>query len=365
MTAFFQESKIRKLIIYALYWLGYLLFFSFIQGFAEKDFLRVFCNELAGLIPKIIFVAVVVEWLMPAWLRRSDSNRFLFKKRKILFVIIYLLLLLLLAFVQRLIDNYIILQYFLTDWIKEPLLSAPPFLYNAIKLQFLVTIPFAAKLFYYFNREQNKVMIIRSEKIQAELQSLRNQFHPHFLFNVLNNLYGKILDKSDDAADMVVHISALLRYTVYDINDKTVALEKEIHYLDNYIALQQARFPDRLQLSYSVTGDTKDKFIEPFLLLPFIENSFKYCMTDNAGEGWITIFISISDTQLVMKLENSLPQGGTKKTTMEADQHHKGVGLTNVKKRLGLLYPDEHVLKITEEEDSFFVLLKVKLHDKA
>jgi two-component system LytT family sensor kinase len=355
-TATFPVNKTRKRLLYALYWLGYLLFFTFIQGFAEKDFARVCGNELAGLLPKIIFVAVVVEWLM-------DS--LLYKKRKAAFVFIYVLMLLLFAFFQRLIDNYIILRYFLTDWIKEPLLSAPPFLYNVIKLQFIVTIPVVMKLFYYFSREQNRVSIIRSEKIEAELQSLRNQFHPHFIFNTLNSLYGKILDRSDDAADMVLNISALLRYTVYDINDKKVALEKEIGYLQNYISLQEARFTNRLQLSFSVTGEISNKFIEPFLLLPFIENSFKYCMNDSDSGGWITIFVSVSETQLVMKLENSLAPAATGKIRMEEDANHKGVGLVNVKRRLELLYPDYHQLKITAGADSFFVLLKIKLHDEA
>jgi two-component system LytT family sensor kinase len=363
MTILFHQNKTHKRIIYALYWLGYLLFFTFIQGFAEKDFLRVFCNELVGIIPKIIFVAIVAEWLMPAWLSPSAKDKLPFKKSKIAFVLIYILLLLLFAFVQRLIDNYIILQYFLTSWIKEPLLSAPPFLYNVIKLQFIVTIPFALKLFYYFSREQNRVRIIQSEKTQAELQLLRNQFHPHFMFNVLNSLYEKVLARSDDAADMVVNISSLLRYTVYDINDKTVALEKEIEHLHNYISLQQARFTERLQLSFSVTGDTKNKFIEPFLLLPFIENSFKYCMNDDPLGGWITIFISVLETQLVLQLENSVPPGGAKKTNMDAG--HKGVGLMNVKRRLELLYPHDHQLKIAEEKDNFFVLLKIKLHAQA
>jgi two-component system LytT family sensor kinase len=350
---FVLQNKNRKLSLYFLYWIGYLLFFSFIQGFAEKDFARVFVNELAGLLPKIIFVAILVEWLM---------DKLLFKKRKVAFLLTYVALLLLSAFVQRVIDNYIILEYSLTKWIKEPLLSAPPFLYNAIKLQFIATIPFTARLLYYFSREQNRVGIILSEKKQAELQALRNQFQPHFVFNVLNNLYGKILDKSDDAADMLMNISALLRYTIYETGDKPVELGKEIGHLQNYIALQRARFTDRLQVSYSLTGDTSNKLIEPFLLLPFIENSFKYCLSDVDAEGWITIFISVLETQLVLKIENSIPPGGIKNSTMDEGQNHKGVGLANVKRRLGILYPDDHVLKITEGDDSFFVLLKIKLH---
>lgn len=341
--------------MYVLYWSAYVLLFSLIQGFAARDFLTAFYNELFGIIPKIVFVSIIVEWLM---------DKLLFKKTIAAFIGIYILLLFLFAFIQRVIDNYIILEYVLTNWIKEPLLNAPPFLYNVIKLQFVITIPFSIKLFYYWTKEQNRVQIIQSEKMQAELQSLRNQFHPHFMFNVLNSLYAKVLSKSDDAADMVLNISSLLRFSVYEVNDKAVSLEKEINYLSNYISLQQIRFDKRLQLSFSITGIIENKFVEPFLMLPFIENSFKYCMNDELADGWITIFISIKEDWLTLKIENSLPQ------KINIDEHqsfsaNKGLGLINVKRRLELLYPDNHILKISEADSSFFVSLKVKLYAAA
>lgn len=339
--------------MYVLYWAGYVLLFSLIQGFAARDFLTAFYNELFSLLPKIFFVLIIIEWLMDA----------LFFKNKIAaFIIIYISLLLVFAFILRLIDNYIILTYFLTNWTKEPLLSTPPFLYNIIKLQFVVTIPFSIKLFYYWAKEKNRVQAIQAEKMQAELQSLRNQFHPHFMFNVLNSLYSKILSKSDDAADMLLQISSLLRFSVYEANDKTISLEKEINYISSYISLQQMRFDNRLDLSFILTGMTANKVIEPFLMLPLIENSFKYCMNDDGGNGWITVFISIKDDWLTLKIENSLP---SKRVTGISPNSNRGLGIDNVKKRLKLLYPDNHTFKINEDEDSFFVSLKIKLYAAA
>lgn len=352
MTDIFSANGAGKRSMYVLYWAGYVLLFSLIQGFAAGDFLTAFYNELFSLFPKIFFVLIIIEWLMDV---------LFFKKKLTAFIIIYISLLLVFAFMLRLIDNYIILTYFLTNWTKEPLLSTPPFLYNVIKLQFVVTIPFSIKLFYYWAKEKNRVQAIHTKKMQAELQLLRNQFHPHFMFNVLNSLYAKVLSKSDDAADMVLNISSLLRFSVYELNDKAVALEKEINYLSNYISLQQMRFDKRLQLSFSITGIIENKFIEPFLMLPFIENSFKYCMNDELADGWITIFISIKEDWLTLKIENSLPQ------KINIDEHqsfsaNKGFGLINVKRRLELLYPDNHVLKISEADSSFFVSLKIKLY---
>jgi len=146
----------KWLKIYLFYWGGYLLIFSAIQGLPSNDFGTAFTNELISLAPKVIFVALVTEWLM-------DD---LFNKKAARFGLLYVLLLVVFAFLLRLIDNYIILKYFLTYWRKESLVSAPPFLYNAIKLQFLVTIPFAVRLFNYRSLEKANAMQIEAPDSQ-------------------------------------------------------------------------------------------------------------------------------------------------------------------------------------------------------
>lgn len=343
-----RENSFLKAKLYALYWLGYIVLFSLIQGLPERDFLTSFYNEWLSILPKILFVTIVVEFLMP---------RFLFREKTIVFIVIYILLILLFAFVQRLIDNYIILPYFLTLWKIEALLAVPAFLYNISKLQFVVTLPLAFKLFYYLAEEKNKVQVILSEKLQAELSSLRNQFHPHFLFNVLNSLYSKILTKSDDSAEIVLRISDLLRFSIYDVN-KNISLQNEIDYLKNYISLQQLRFENQLELSFSVHGNLENRFIEPFLILPFIENSYKYCL-DEQEQAFITISIAVTDQWLSVKIENSLPGNFSLKT----ENSNSGVGIANVKRRLELLYPQKHVLTVKNEMTSFFVSLKIKIED--
>lgn len=342
------ENSFLKTKLYAFYWLGYILLFSLIQGLPAGNFLTSFYNEWFSILPKILFVTIVVEFLMP---------RFLFRHKTIIFITIYILLILLFAFVQRLIDNYIILPYYLTLWKIEPLLAVPAFLYNISKLQFVVTIPLAFKLFYYLAEEKNKVQVILSEKLQAELSSLRNQFHPHFLFNVLNSLYSKILTKSDDSAEIVLRISDLLRFSIYDVN-KNISLQNEIDYLKNYISLQQFRFENQLQLSFSVYGNIENHFIEPFLILPFIENSYKYCL-DEQDQAWITISIAVTNQWLSVKIENSLPRN----FSITTENLNSGVGIANVKRRLELLYPEKHILTVKNEITSFFVSLKIKIED--
>lgn len=349
-SVMYSGSISQKIKMYTIYWLGYILLFSLIQGLPTADFWRALSNECYSVLPKILFVLLIVEVAMPL---------LFFKKKSVLFILIYVLSILFFAFIQRLIDNYIIIAFNLTEWKIEPLFSAPAYLYNVIKLQFVITIPLAIKLVYYLAEEKNRVQAILSEKLEAELFSLRNQFHPHFLFNVLNSLYSKILSKSDDSADIVLQISDFLRHSVYDVNSKYIPLEKEIEYLKNYISLQQLRFDNRLELSFSTNGICKNQFIEPFLILPFIENSFKYCLDDANSQAWITISVSASEDWLIIKIENSLPPDFSKNRNME--NQYSGVGIANVKRRLELLYPNQHSLILKNEEDSFFVSLKIKI----
>lgn len=348
----YSGSGSQKIKMYSLYWLGYILLFSLIQGLPTGDFWTALSNECFSVLPKILFVTLIVEVLM---------DRLLFKKKTGLFIFIYILLILFFALAQRFIDNHIIIRYFLKDWKMESLFYIPVYLYNVIKLQFVVTIPLTIKLFYHLAEEKSNVQAILSEKLQAELFSLRNQFHPHFLFNVLNSLYSKILSESDESANIVLKISDFLRYSVYDVNTKNIRLEKEIAYLKNYISLQQLRFDNRLELSFSTNGIMENQVVEPFLILPFIENSFKYCLGDANSQAWITISIAVAEEWLVIKIANSLPPNFMKNKTDE--NPYSGVGITNVKRRLELLYPDQHILTIKNEVDSFFVSLKIKINE--
>lgn len=349
---YFPTPRKRKYSMSILYWVLYVLFFTIMQPGMEYTYLTSFYIELISLPLKIVFVTIVLKVLM---------ERFLFNNKIWLFVICYIPILFLFVVLQRLIDNYVNIDFFLAGWSKQPLLSYPSLLYNIIKFQFVATIPFSIKLFSYWAEEQKKAHAIREEKSQAELNFLRNQFHPHFIFNALNSLYSKILSKSEESADIVLKISSLLRFSIYDINAKAVSLDKEISYLKDYISLQRIRFDKQLDLSFTIEGDTENKIVEPFLIIPFVENSFKYCIGEQSATGWITISISILEDWLTLKIENSKDE-----TTNHSNLHHpelnsNGVGLNNVKRRLQLLYPGNHSLKITSSEDSFFVFLKFKL----
>ncbi|MFB6456502.1 sensor histidine kinase [Chitinophaga sp. Hz27] len=342
------RSRLGKKSVYAIYWVLYLIIFGCVQAGPDHDFRNAFASEIISLPMRILFVTIVLEVLV---------EQFLFKKKIWLFILIYIPLILLFAVIQRYLDNTFILEYFLTDWKKEPLLSAAPYIYSVFKLQFVVTIPFSVKLFYNWMREQHRSMRMAEEKSQAELIVLRNQFHPHFIFNVLNTLYAKTLVTSPESAEIVSRMSSLLRFSIYEINTRSVPLDKEIQYLEDYISLQKVRFNQYQQISFHVEGARENKFMEPFILMTFVENCFKHCMPNEHGDSWITISISIREEWLTARIENSAILGHS------GHQLHTGggVGLENVKRRLNLIYGENHILKISQDEDSYFVYLKLKL----
>jgi two-component system, LytTR family, sensor kinase len=336
----------RRYII--IYWLCFFVLISLIESGPQHDYYHAFAANFVSLPLKIIFVSIITDLVAPA---------LFFKNKTTPFLIVYFLLLILASIGIRVVDNYIILDHILTDWQKLPLLDPAPFLYSAIKLQFALAIPFAIKLFLNWMDTQKRNIEISNQKVLTELNFLRSQFHPHFMFNALNSLYSKILSRSEQSADMVLKISSLLRFSLYEATVNSVSLSKEIQYLADYMDLQQVRFQDNVDISFTVEGDPGKLCIEPFLVMPLIENSFKFCQGDENSPAWVSIHIIIEDNWLRVKIENSKGI-----LTTGRERNSGGIGQANVKKRLELLYNGNYDLKIADEEDHYFVALKIKLN---
>ena len=195
---------------------------------------------------------------------------------------------------------------------------------------------------------------LEREKINAELQLLKAQIHPNFLFQALNNIYVYSLAASPRASEMLLKLSDLLSYMLYECDQPLVPLEKEIEMMKDYIGLEKIRLNDSIEMELSITGDMTGKMIAPFLLLPFIENSFKQS-SNLAEQAWVNMDIGMEGETFCTKLANGmLPETNGVQTFSED-------GLTNVKKRLTLIYPQNHELKISHEPEMLIVLLKIKL----
>jgi two-component system, LytTR family, sensor kinase len=204
----------------------------------------------------------------------------------------------------------------------------------------------------YYNNQQNK-LIAETHRTNTELIYLRKQTNPHFLFNSLNSIYSLAHKKSDLVPDAIVTLSELMRYMLYETDNKTVALEKEINYIQNYIELQKLRLNDIEDIFVNVHGNTKNQFIEPLLLISFVENAFKYG-TDYKGAAHVKIKIFILEDNLDFWIENRIEN-------YIKDPDNSGIGLVNIQNRLDLLYPNAHELTITQDNQYYRVHLNLKL----
>lgn len=222
---------------------------------------------------------------------------------------------------------------------------------SAIKL---IAAAAAITLGKYWWKKQKEKEALEREKINAELQLLKAQIHPGFLFTALNNIYVFSLAASPRAPELLLKLSDLLSYMLYECDQAVVPLEKEIARMKDYILLEKIRM-DSIEMEQSVTGNLSGKQIAPLLLLPFIENSFKHS-SGLTEQAWVNIDITVEEEILTMKLANGMPDSN--RDTLPEN------GLANVQKRLTLLYPQKHELKISRELEMLVVLLKIQIGEK-
>lgn len=198
---------------------------------------------------------------------------------------------------------------------------------------------------------------IEREKLEAELKALKAQINPHFLFNTLNNIYALTLDKSDKAPELVLKLSDLMRYILYDCNDRFVLLEKELDFLNNYLDLQKIRLDDRIPVQMIVKGNVNTSKIAPLLFEPLIENAFKHGSYGKMNDGFVNILFNFEEQeQMELVIENRSVSDWN-----QENEKNSGIGIANVKRRLELLYPEKYSLEIDEVDDLFKVSLKIDL----
>jgi sensor histidine kinase YesM len=215
------------------------------------------------------------------------------------------------------------------------------------------------KLMKYWYTKERKNLQLQKENTEAQLQLLKAQVHPHFLFNTLNNIYSFTQNTSTVASKLVMGLSDMLRYILYDCNQPVVSLDKELKMVSDYCVLEQIRYGNHLDLTIELPGNTGNLYITPLLLLPFVENCFKHGASNMLEQPWVSLYISIENDTMKMNLVNGKPpETGTPPASKT------GIGIINVRKRLSLLYPQQHYLQITSEEDVFIVNLTVSLERK-
>jgi sensor histidine kinase YesM len=251
----------------------------------------------------------------------------------------------------------------------EPLLKQMPidFFFGLQAALQVAGFAAAIKLMKHWYEKEYRNNILQKEKLDAELQSLKAQLHPHFLFNTLNNIYSITENTSPLATGMLLKLSALLRYILYECDRPMVLLSQEFQLIGDYMELERVRYKD-LDLKTAWPADTGQYSIAPLLLLPLVENCFKHGTSRMLEQPWIRIDADLKDGWLLVKLINGRPAGGADAGGgggPATNDFTEGIGLRNVRKRLDLLYPGKHELHIIAEQDLFIVNFKVELQNKA
>jgi len=213
----------------------------------------------------------------------------------------------------------------------------------------------AIKLMKHWYVKEQRNLQLQKENVESQLQLLKAQVHPHFLFNTLNNIYSHTQNTSPVASRLVMGLSEMLRYMLYEGSLPIVPLAKEIRMIEEYITLEKIRYGNKLELHIDLPDNTDGLYIAPLLLLPFAENCFKHGTSNVIEHPWLNLQISIQENVMTMKLLNG------KSTPSQNGNGKPGIGIANVRKRLELIYPGRHGLVITNDPDVFIVNLKLEL----
>ena len=341
---FFRYRAIKHI----LFWLVYILLHSMMYGQAKGDYFIHFKLQLYYL-PAVLGATYITLYIL--------LPRYLLQKNYFKFICYFILTALFFSLLQRINICIFVVPIYFPDYADQyKILSLG--LFFRILMEFPVVI-FAALIkimsHWYQNQQHNQQLI--QEKLEAELKFLKAQIHPHFLFNTLNNLYALTLKKSDLAPEMVLKLSELLNYMLYESNVRTISLKKEVDVLFNFIELEKIRYGDLLDIHFHVSGEIDDKQIAPLLLLPFVENSFKHGVSKKLSNKWVDISLATENSSLTLKVENSKE----KNTTGESASYLEGIGLKNVRRRLDLLYSQKYQLETVDKGNEFEVTLKLEI----
>ena len=325
------------------YWGFWLMFYCVLNGSQYgNNYLDWLIFEALAMTIKLPYVYFVAYFLLP---------RFITKKR----YIVLGLSMIVSAFIAGLI-TVLIYRYFPYEMGKDLSMSFGKYVYRILDLLYIASFVVVIKLVQEYSVQKKVNTLLTEEKVKSELQMLKNQLQPHFLFNTLNNIYSLVISNDKQAPNAILMLSDILSYMLYDCNVEKIAVEKEVKLIKNYLELEKVRYGNRLDLSFSVTGDIIGKSIPPLLLIPFIENAFKHGIAKSEKESWLSIHLDVSDKELSFQVENSLPglMSGSNSNLKS------GIGIENLTQRLKLLYPGQYSMK-TIKEDSYLVNLKILL----
>lgn len=302
----------------------------------------------------IVIIALIAMLMVPVYITNLILLPLFQKKKQLLAIVLYVFMLVILAFA----GHYIVLSiYWLgcqfvtcVEDFQDFAVGGATNLFGTNLLSTLIGLAF---------RIARDNAVEKTKNQEAELQLLKGQLNPHFLFNTLNNLYGLSVIKSDKLPGLMLKLSDLLRYSLYQTKDARVPLRQELTYLQNYLELERLRLDDKIDLSLQIEGDPQEYQVAPMLLIVFLENAFKHFGSTAGQAAFIQINISVVADQLRFSCINSKD---TQAVVSPREQNASGIGLANVRQRLALLYPRQYRLDVQDHKTTFSVDLNLSLY---
>ncbi|MDX6182635.1 histidine kinase [Flavobacterium sp. Fl-77] len=349
----FNSGKLYRIPLHyhIIFWLTYFLFNTFRWGSYFNDYLYSFKTNLLGFPIHMTLCYLNILIFMPY---------LVYRKKYILYIISVLAAIFMMVIVKFNL-TYLLITH--EVWPEGPETIDKLTLNYTIDMMmgelYVMTFVTAIKITLDFLKEQKRVTDLERSQLETELLFLKSQISPHFFFNTLNNIYSLSVEKSNKTPKIVLKLSELMRYMLYETKSKRQTLENEILCIQNYLDLERIRNDDRLEVNMSISGDIHDKEISPIILLTFIENAFKHGVNKNTGKVVININFKIKGDFLHFTISNPTPE-----ITQHKENFNKssGIGIENVKKRLELGYnKNDYKLSFKNKKDIFVVKLVIKV----
>jgi len=346
MQSYFHRNRV--VLLHISFWCVYLSFnlyqISQFQRGRGYDWERMISSASVQLVFTMLIAYLNYFYTWPRFIKNKNIWRYLLE-----FSVPFAALLTLRVHLQRfLMDGYTRkAEYFYSSFFIVQIVAVTLFI-----VIFVGMLRFAVDWFELEAKRKE----VENEKLTAELNFLKAQINPHFLFNTLNNLYYLAYTKSDNTTEVIAKLSQMMRYMIFDSNHPKVPLSKEIEYMENYISLERLRLNNQIPVKFMIKGNVENAWITPLIFITFLENAFKHGVSNNNPNAWVNISIELAGDQCIYQVENSKPEE-------KSDIHEKsGIGLQNVQRRLELSYPDKFQLNMEDKPDRYIVNLNLTLN---
>ena len=340
-----RNQRTRTIILHTLFWLVW-LFRSFYDIYTPFGLIGALLFIGAVFITQAPLVYFHLYFLVP---------RLILKKRYILYIVITASCVFIYSYC-----NYTIVTMIPEEWttkLMQSFISRIKPTYDVLEGVIVILLTYALKYTLIAFVTQNELLKLQKEKLQLELNALKTQVNPHFLFNTLNNLYSLTLKNSDKSSEMILKLADIMRYVLYQSEAYQVPLQKELDFIQNYVELQKIRYNENYEIGFSIDGAVNGQIIAPLLLIDFIENAFKHGLDRRFTDGYVNINIHVEKELLMFSVVNA--KGHADDGSMLNVKN--GIGISNIKKRLELMYPEKYNLDIDDDNEKFNVNLKLNL----